>query len=220
MFRIVTSTENLSSISLPDLDQIRKRKQTEILVIDDQGFSYKDYLERLHYSIRHEFDVDDIRNVEPYSIVLCDIFGVGKKLGLPREGAHLIDEIHSAYPSKILIGYSTHNLDPSYSESLKKCDFIANKDTDSDGWQTILNAAITNATDPIQQWKRMREFLLRSDVPIFDVFRLEQDYIRSLNKKRVEIFSESSVLRNLKADARAVIQGFIANLIFKLLIPS
>jgi hypothetical protein len=205
---------------MPELEPIRKRKHTEILVIDDQGFSYKDYLERLHYNIRHVFDVDDVRNVEPYSIILCDIFGVGKKLGLAREGAHLIDEIHSAYPSKILIGYSTHNLDPSYSQSLKKCDFIANKDTDSDGWQSILDTSITKATDPIQQWKRMREYLLRADVPIFDVFRLEQDYIKSLNCQKVEIFSHSSVLKTLKADARAVLQGFIGNLIFKLLIPS
>lgn len=202
---------------MPDLEPIRRRRQTEVLVIDDQGFSYKDYLERLHYNIRHAFDIDDVRIAAHYAIIICDIFGVGKQLGLHREGAHLIDEIHSAYPSKILIGYSTHNLDPTYSESLKKCDFIANKDTDSEGWQNILDAAISRATDPIQQWKRMREFLLRADVPIFHVFKLEQDYIRSLDERQLKIFSESPTLKAIKADARAVVQGFASSLIFKLI---
>lgn len=220
MFKIITKTESLTGLSIPELKPLDKRKTTEILVIDDQGFSYKDYLARLHYNIKHVFDIDDVRHVDHYTIILCDIFGVGAKLGLQREGAHLIDEINNAYPGKILIGYSTHNLDPRYSESLKKCDFIANKDTDSDGWQSILDASIAKATDPVAQWKRVREYLLRSDVPIYDVFSLEQDYIKSMNQRKSEIFSKSPVIKNLSTDARAIVQGFIGNLIFKLLIPA
>lgn len=69
------------------------RPRIRLLIIDDDDFPYMECLRRHGYSPTHVKDIDNIIDVEPYEIILCDIQGVGKKFGSRFEGAHLISEI-------------------------------------------------------------------------------------------------------------------------------
>ena len=69
------------------------RVKIPIAVIDDELFNYKDLLRDYGFSITHFEDINDIKIVEAYPIVICDIKGVGKFLNSKLEGAQLISEI-------------------------------------------------------------------------------------------------------------------------------
>ena len=69
------------------------RKYVHMLVIDDNDFMPESFLKANGYQINHKTDIDTIKDVEPYDIILCDISGVGKKLGFSKEGAFIIREI-------------------------------------------------------------------------------------------------------------------------------
>lgn len=82
------------------------RKHVNMLVIDDNDFGPEQYLKLNGYQIHHKQDIESIKDVEPYDIILCDISGVGKKLGYEKEGAFIIREIHANYPNKRIIAYT------------------------------------------------------------------------------------------------------------------
>jgi hypothetical protein len=195
-----------------------KKKEAEILFIDDQGFGYKDLLIDHHFRIHHVFDIEDIRAVSEYHVVACDIKGVGKRFKSKYEGAHIIHEIHKQYPDKILIGFSTYSFDASFNQYLRLCDNVVQKDIDSDQWIAVLEEATREAVDPIFQWKRMRDFLLGEDVGLLTVLQLQEDYINALMGQNRERFARSRVLEGLPSDLRGVLQGFAANLLFRVLI--
>lgn len=57
---------------------VELRKNINILIIDDNSFYAEDFLKANGYQITHKNDIDNIRDVEPYEIIMCDIAGVGK----------------------------------------------------------------------------------------------------------------------------------------------
>ena len=81
----VTALQNMTIAEL--------RNKVEILVIDDQDFAAEEYLIKNGFRIVHKRDIDNIRDVSAYAVVLCDIRGVGKNLGSTKEGAFVIKEI-------------------------------------------------------------------------------------------------------------------------------
>ena len=76
------------------------RSKVEILVIDDENLAAEDYLKKNGFCITHKKDIDTIKDVMPYPVILCDIRGVGQSLGSSKEGAFIIKEIKSSYPNK------------------------------------------------------------------------------------------------------------------------
>ena len=56
------------------------RKYVSILIIDDNNFSPEKFLIANGYQVQHKTDIETIKDVEPYDIILCDIAGVGKNL--------------------------------------------------------------------------------------------------------------------------------------------
>jgi len=212
---ILGSPRNLNDLVLLRPAVLSRRKEAEILVIDDQGFGYNDFLLSHHFHVQTLSDIEDVRSVAEYHVIACDIKGVGKRFKSKYEGAHVIAEIHKAYPHKILIGYSTHSFDASYNQYLKLCDDVVIKDMDSDGWLHVLDEATTKAVDPQFQWKRMRDYLLAKEVPLLTILRLQEDYIAALVEKNRDKFPRSGTLNTLPPDLRAVLQGFAGNLLFK-----
>ena len=214
--------------SLSDLENIKdqlriKRSDYKIIVIEDKVF---DYIEELR---RHDFNIvlyDDIRNlsiISEFDIIVSDIKGVGKYLGSKLEGAHLIQEIHKRYPNKYLISYSVSRFDPTYNSYFSLCDLSLKKGIDLNEWVNIFDQAIDRINDPIYQWDKTRKILIDNKVSLDTVSKLEKVYIKSVVKKKPEIFTKETKKISLKSETSKIvfesISYFAATLISKFIKP-
>lgn len=198
--------------------QVNNRSLVPILCIDDQGLQYEGIIRNHGFNIRVVKDIEDIKSVSDYPVVICDIKGIGRNFGSPFEGGHIIDEIHKNYPDKILISFSGHQFDARYNKFFNLCDYVLTKDIDSDQWVSILDETIKKVTTPISQWKRMREFLYEQGVSTRKVFELEQEFIQAMISKDKTKFATKKTLENLSQDTRTVLTGFVSSLLFKLVV--
>lgn len=122
---------NINDIKIPET--VRKeriqdlRKKTDVLVIDDEGFEPKEFLESNNYRLTSKTDIDNVKDVSEYSIILCDIRGIGKRISSSYEGAFVIKEIKDNYPEKAVIAYTASQYDPSYNAYLQRADEVVQK---------------------------------------------------------------------------------------------
>lgn len=181
----------LESISLSEL-----RKMTEILVIDDDEFTYLQRLRNHGYQIKYKNDVDDLKDVVPYDCILCDVRGVGKFLGSNYDGAYLVQQIRHNFPSKIVIAYTAESYDTSFQKYLSFADAIIDKGSEIERWTTTLDQKIKDAVDPIKQWQRIRTVLFEANVTTIEVARLESKYVKAVQNGSFRSFSELSKNKN------------------------
>ena len=92
------------------------------MVIDDDEFIYLDPLRKSEYRIEHRRDIQSLKDVAEYDVILCDIRGVGKFLNSQFEGAYLVKQIKEKYPNKIVISYTANSYDPKFQEYLSYAD--------------------------------------------------------------------------------------------------
>lgn len=183
------------------------RNQIPIAIIDDQVFAYESLLKEHSYNIKHFDDVSDIRSVEAYPIILCDIKGVGKVFKSKYEGGHLIREIRSFYPYKVIYAYSAHQLDPSYNKYFQSADKTLKKDIDLEEWITYLDEALKMVIDPAFLWKRLRLTLLDEGVAISEVMKLEDQFVSYIREKKPQ-FPDKKYSTNLSDNAKSILLGF------------
>ena len=88
-----------------------------MIIDDDLGDESSNYVfdselkylkNQLGYDITTKEDLSNLRDAEGYDIIICDIDGVGLKLG-GNNGIWLLNEINKEYPDKILVLYSNYN---------------------------------------------------------------------------------------------------------------
>lgn len=194
------------------------RQKVNILIIDDEEFIGESYLRKNGFNITHKTDIDTIKDVATYSVVLCDIRGVGKQLGSTKEGAFIIKEIKANYPNKQVVAYTGSGYDAAYNEYIKLADAVISKGTSIDDWISILDTQIKKAVDPKFQWEKLRRFLLESGVSTASVASIEDKYVRAVKRK------DFSGMLNLgdKTDKKAqdVISDFVSSVCVKLILGS
>lgn len=194
------------------------REAVPILCIDDEGLPYENILRNHNFNIRVLNDIEDIKATSDYPVVICDIKGIGSKFGSHFEGGHIIEEIKNNYPEKVVIAYSGQQFDARYNKFFSMSDFVLTKDVDSDNWVTILDQTISKVISPIEQWKRIRNYLYAHDVSTRKVFELEQEYICAITNKDKARFGTSKTVDGLSSDVRSVLNSFVASILFKILI--
>jgi uncharacterized repeat protein (TIGR02543 family) len=92
------------------------------------------------------------------------------------------------------------------------------KDIDGDEWIDKLDLAIEIASDPKNKWIKVRNFLLEHNVPLFDIMKLENEYVKLLIQgKPIDTFPSMKLSNEISGDIRAVLQSFTASIIFKLI---
>lgn len=213
---ILGKTKDLSELkSLSNTANI-ERSSVSILCIDDQGLEYEEIIRNHGFNIRVLKDIEDIKAVTEYPVVICDIKGVGKAFGSRFEGGHIIEEIKNKYPEKVVIAYTGQQFDATYNKFFSLADFTLSKDIDSDTWVNTLDETIHRVVSPIEQWKRMRAYLIEKEVPIKVVFQLEQQFIEAVISKDKSKFAKKSTIKGLEGDVRGVIASFIASILFKM----
>lgn len=203
------------SLKLNQVDRIK----IPILIIDDNDFEYLDFLKNHRFDLTYFSDIQSIESAKEYEIILCDINGVGKKFESKYEGAHIISEIHKKYPFKTIIAYTGYTHDPTYNKFFRLADFVFKKDMDGDEWLENLDLAIDSAVNPQKRWIKLREFLIQNNVSLFEIVKLENEYVNLiLEGKSLKNFPSEKLTKEIDQDVRAVIQSFTASIIFKILV--
>jgi len=176
------------------------RRTHDMVVIDDDPFIQAQQLRNSGFSIIEVGDINNLKIIESYPIIICDIQGVGKAFGSTVEGAYVISEIRKQYPDKYIIAYSTNSFNMSYQSYINKADLSLSKANTIQEWTEILDKAVDIISDPKRRWIRMRGELLSSGMELYDIFKLEQSYIKSVLEKSEEPLSEKC--KSLELDPR------------------
>lgn len=196
--------ENIKEQSILDL-----RKSIDILVIDDEEFSPGDFLVRNNFRLTYKKDIDNVRDVSEYPIIMCDVRGVGKNISETYEGAYLIKEIKTSYPAKRVIAYTASQYDASYNKYLNYSDELLTKGLALEDWVTILDNQIHKSVDPVFQWGNLRSQLLTKGFTTIEIARLESDFVESCKRKDFSLFEKNT--SRLSGDVRGIVVEFLSS---------
>lgn len=214
MNKISDLSEN-SALKLPN-SIAELRKHVNMLVIDDNEFTPESFLKANGYQIHHKTDIDTIKDVEPYDIILCDISGVGKKLGYTKEGAFIIREIHANYPNKRIIAYTSYTYDPEYNQFFSMADFVAPKDFGIDDWINVLDEQVRKSIDPVKQWVKIRNYLMENEVSTLTIAIIEDKFVAAVNNKSFDKLK--SFVEGKDSKLSSIITDFLSSLCAKIIL--
>ena len=185
--------------------EMSKLKQTyRIAVIDDNPFAKSGALAAHNFQLAELGDIRRIDQISEYPIVVCDIRGVGAAFDSPLEGAHVLAEIRKLYPDKFLVAYSGTESDMSYNDLLRTVDVSVTKDARTEVWVSVLENGLQQVGDPFKRWIRFRNQLSQRGVDGSEIYRLEQAFLKSLEKR------DSSILEGVTTsiEARTIVTEF------------
>lgn len=175
----------LKNYSLSQLKRV-----TDILIIDDDPFTYEEALKKNEFMIDYKPDIQSLKELEAYSIILCDISGVGKFLESEFEGAYLVQQIKEKYPHKTVIIYSGNVFPTTYKEFLDYADYTLSKGVTLEKWNSLLTQIVKDRADPAKQWIKIRNALLDAKLSIVAIAKLESKYVRAIKDKSYESLSK------------------------------
>lgn len=193
----------------------KNRDNVRILVIDDSDFAPLERLQKLNFNIRQKKDISNIYLVAEYDVILVDIDGIGLLLNETYQGAYVISEIRKQYPQKVIIAYTSKTYDASYNKYFRLADYVFKKDIASEDWSENLDSAIENAINPISCWKKLRDFLLKKEVSLQTLIRIEDEYVKSITEKRTVNYSGEKWKKMLGKEIHDILLNFVSSLIFK-----
>lgn len=157
------------------------RANMRILVVDDNEFPYATSLKAKGFHIEYEKDIEPDK-AEDYDLVLCDQYGVGKKLHSGAEGGSLARAIKKAFPLKYVVLYTSQAKMSGYDKGLDKLDDIVYSGMDDDDFEVKMDEWCLSCLDPKKQWVRLRSLLLDAGVSVFTVSELENDFVKQYKK--------------------------------------
>ena len=200
----------LKNYSLPQLKRV-----TDILIIDDDPFTYEDALKNNEFMIDYKSDIQSLKEVEAYSVILCDIMGVGKFLQSQYEGAYLVQQIKEKYPHKTVIVYSGNQFTTAYQDYMNYADYTMQKGATLEKWNALLTQIVKDGADPVRQWLKTRNALLDAGLSIIEVAKLEDRYVRAIKDSNYE--SLSKLAEKAGSSYKHIIVELLSSTIAKLL---
>ncbi|WP_296275370.1 response regulator [Pseudomonas sp. UBA7530] len=203
----------LQSIDSGNTPILELKAKFQVLVIDDNPPIMVDTLRRSGFVIRDLRDIETIETAEPYPIVACDIGGIGRTFrpNSNSGGFYVLKEIRKHYPDKFLIQYSTQN---QYIDgSLTAADVIFPKDTSIDLWQDKLEGALKELGNPRLRWMKLRNRLSAEGVDGYDIFKLEQAYIKGILDGKPDRIATDKAAGALSPEIKSLIVKFAATTI-------
>lgn len=209
-----------------DLDDLRNanlalksnlRENVKVIIIDDDEFVYLNELRKLHFNVTHVTDIEDLYSVEAYPIVICDIRGVGKKIGSSNEGAYVVNQLQKNYPFKQYAVYTGSSYNTELTSMLKDVSIIK-KDVDIEQWAAYIDEFIKRVTNPIETWKTIRYYLLSKDVSLLSVLKMEEVYVKTVLKcpEQLRNFPDVNSFPEINNDIRGVVQSLVAGVMLSL----
>lgn len=200
---------------LKETTTVELRKLAEILIIDDNEFVFINALKKHEFNIEAKIDIQSIKDVEAYDIILCDIRGVGKFLCSDFEGAYLIKQIKEKYPTKIVIAYTANDYDATYNKFLSYADAVVSKGMSLEDWSSLLDDKLKESADPVMQWKRIRDALLQAGVDIVRTAEIESKYVKAIQDNSFE--SLEKMYHKMNNNESKIIQALLSSVIAKII---
>ncbi len=191
------------------------KKATEILVIDDETFTYLENLQKYEFRIQQKKDLDLLTDAEAFDIILCDIRGVGKILESEFEGARLIKELKLKYSNKIIIAYTANDYSPQFKKCLDFADGVIPKGAALDDWEELLNQTLMQCVNPVSIWEKTRDALLRANVSTMDVAKYETLYVKAV--KNGSFVSIKKMSEKGDSNASKIMTDLLGSLLVKVL---
>lgn len=186
-FRKISDLEGEEKLKGANLSDIKRK--IEILIIDDEEFSYFDTLKKHEYCLTQKKDLSDLKDAEAYHIILCDIRGVGAFLESNYAGAYLIKQLKEKYPNKTIIAYSANDYNAEFQQYLQYADEIVPKGSYAlEDWTALLDRLIKQLSNPVKIWEKARNSLLDAGVSTIDIAKYESDYVKAVQKGEFESF--------------------------------
>ncbi len=217
MFFPIGTPERLSSIGQEALDLAEAKSRVEIAVLDDNPFAPREAL------LVHKFrvvelgpDIRSLDQVSTYPIIVCDVGGVGKAFGSQLEGAHLVTEIRKAYPDKFLMAYTGMTYSLAITNALTAADKRMEKDASVEAWVQTLEAGINEVMNPRSRWIRLRRALLERGVELLEVLKLEQAFIKSVQKRQPNFLANEARSLGVSQEVKDLVIKFSATAVASL----
>lgn len=210
---IIGKTYSISQLntSRKVLSLIDIKSKIPILIIDDDEFQYKEDLRDEKYSITCVKAIEDLSAASEYPIVICDVKGVGTQFDPVLGGAYVVRELKKKYPFKQYAVYSGSDYKLELMSNLEGVATIK-KDAPLEMWRGYCNELIRRASDPKENWKTLRDYLLKNDVELTEVLRLESNFVDIYNNRPsdMKFFPDEKLFPNIGQDIRGIIQNMIA----------
>lgn len=192
----------------------KKKKEVNILVIDDDDFPFLDVLQiKYGFNIVQKTDIDYLKDVEPYQIILCDIQGVGKQFMTSYGGAYLGSLIKANYPNKNVIIYTASTTSIDNQKYYQSVDNVLPKGTSIEDWVSALNESIDSLYDPVKIWYSIQERLFREKVATKDIAYLESEYVKAIKsgtEKSIEkLYQDSNNISEIFKEALSLLGKLI-----------
>jgi DNA-binding NarL/FixJ family response regulator len=209
-------------VQLARRSQLDLREKVKIVAIDDQAFAPETNLRNNHFDISVKRDLHDVNDIKDYSIILCDLEGVGAALNHKLQGAHLIKEIKAHFPQKIVIAYTGVNASSIMARTAQSfADHFLKKDSDIDDWIAVLDGSIKDITNPVYMWRDARKRMLDAGLTPFQLARLEDAYVKSILRKdeKKKIVKElNGVTETLveTLELKTIINGLISAVLYSI----
>lgn len=196
-------------------DLLIDRNNIKVAIIDDMDVPYLDSLHRSGYNVRHYRDIEDFDMLKAYSVIVCDIKGVGKHFGSKLEGAYIISEARKLYPEKYIIAMSSAVYKISVTKIIGVADDKIVRDTDLDRVSASIDKAVNTMRSNRLRWLRLRETLLNThNVDMYDVWMIEQVFIAAMIKKDKSKLENSKAINHLNDMVKGLLVNFISGIIF------
>ena len=165
-------------------DLLIDRNNIKIAIIDDMDVPYLESLRASGFNVRHYRDIEDFDMLKPYSVIVCDILGVGKKFASKYQGAYIIQEARKLYPEKYIIAMSSAVYKLNLAKIISIADDKIIRDSDTDVVSNSVDKAVKTMCSNRLRWLRLREHLLNvNHMDMYDVWLIEQDFIYTMISK-------------------------------------
>ena len=186
----------------------KKKKSCRIVIVDDDinnpNYLLKDSIlflkNTLMMDVRTLTDFNSFSEAKQFDIIICDVDGVGKSLGLP-DGIDVVKRLKESYKDKLYAVMSQEvfcmrklNIEKDISTWDKGEMTNAFRDGTKGTLDQKIMELVNKYADPAARWEVIRSGMLKNGLSIHDVAKLESAYVRSLLKKNKNYY-DKAVLR-------------------------
>lgn len=192
--------ETMSAFKLIEKNNITSlRKNTTILVVDDEDDDLYQVLKERQYNVYYKEDMTYSLEAEPFQVVIMDIKGVAKRRKSSMEGFALACEIKKAYPLKKVCCYSG-SVHEEITQMLAEnsIDSFLMKDADIDKICEKVDKLIEEYANYEKQWDILYLELRHNNISESDIKKIREAYFEGFEKGNVSELNQV-IMETLKS---------------------
>jgi hypothetical protein len=169
-----------------------RRGNFRAAVVDDDVASRFDPVARealrgRGFNVDYFADISNVRELDRYSIVLCDIKGVGRHMGLDGNGhgGIIVSELRKSHPLIYIVMYSAENYNPRFNRFFALADEVMDKGSVSgEAVVELLDRAIAALGSASDLWKRFKKHVLArlpEEIDAERIRRIQRGFMKVAN---------------------------------------